>query len=158
DVFVGSVNGGIVTLVDGNGSPVNLGDVKPEALSFIGVNNVSGNVVTFASSDLLTGVKPGMTVSGPGIPDGTMVLAVNGAVVTLDIGSGTLGDVTELTFGSTTSIGGSMNNLAQTATGIEGKDGNDAWVSNPIFGDGEGEDGYSGGGGGDGTAGAGGAG
>src|SRR5690606_6458847 len=60
--------------------------------------------------------------------------------------------------GSETSNGGSMNNLAQTVTGETGIDGNNGWYSDPVLGDGEGEDGYGGGGGGDGPVGAGGTG
>jgi len=160
DVFVGSVDGGIVTLVDATGAAVKVEGVKPETLTFTGVKSVDGNVITFASGNMLTGVKPGMVVTGDGIPEGTKVVSVDfdGATVTLDTGGGSLSDVSELVFGSATSLGGSMNNLYQAVTGTKGKNGNNAWGSDPLFGDGEGEDGYNGGGGGDGQAGAGGAG
>jgi len=158
DVYVGSVTGGIVTLVDVGGNPVILVDTKPSLLTFTGVTGVSGSEVTFANLAMLDGVEVGMLVSGDGIPPGTTVASINGTTVTFDTGGDPLGDVTGLTFGSETSIGGSMNNLAQTITGGTGINGNNGWYSDPVLGDGEGDDGYAGGGGYNGTVGAGGTG
>ncbi len=133
-------------------------DVKPELLTFSGVTGVAGDTVTFANVAMLEGVEVGMLVSGPGIPPGTTIVEINGTSVIFDTGGDPLGDVTSLTFGSETSIGGSMNNIAQTVTGGTGTNGNNGWYSDPVLGDGEGEDGYAGGGGYDGVAGAGGTG
>lgn len=134
-------------------------DVKPEQLTFTGVDSVSGSQVTFVNAGLLNGVSEGMLVSGPGIPPGTTVASISGAQVTLDVpGGGGLGDVTALTFADETSLGGSMNDIAQVVNGSTGRDGNNAPASNVLWGDGEGRDGKSGDAGGDGTVGAGGTG
>ncbi|HEV7275447.1 MAG TPA: hypothetical protein VGN80_04100 [Devosiaceae bacterium] len=130
--------------------------VKPESLTFSGVSGVSGSEVTFVNDAMLAGVSEGMIVSGPGIPPGTTVDSIVGNTVTLS--SAPSGDITSLTFASETSLGGSMNGIAQTATGSTGRDGNDGPWTNMIWGDGEGNDGRDGDDGSSGTVGAGGAG
>ncbi len=159
DVFIGAVNtDGTVTLVGSDGTtPVNI-TVKPDMLTFSNVTGVSGSAITFANASMLDDVTAGMVVSGAGIPEGTTVVSITGSVVTLSSPPASGVDLTNLTFGSETSTGGSMNNLAQTITGSTGKNGNSGWPSNVIWGDGEGNDGFGGGGGGDGTVGAGGTG
>ena len=161
DVFIGAVNSdGTVTLVGSDGTtPVYITD-KPDSLTFSNVTGINGSAVTFADASKLTDVAVGMLVSGPGIPEGTTVSSISpdGKTVTLSSPPDSGVDLTDLTFATETSVGGSMNGLKQTVTGATGNNGNNGWPSNPVLGDGEGEDGFGGGGGSDGTVGAGGTG
>lgn len=128
---------GVVTL-SSNLAP----GVKPDSLTFSGVTSATGTTIQVANTGMLTGVAPGMLVSGDGIPDGTTVVSVSGTTVTLS--SSVTGDVANLIFGSSTELGGSMNGLDQTVTGTDGRDGNNGTWSNVIWGDGEGHDGKNG--------------
>ncbi len=130
--------------------------IKPETLIFSGITSATGSTITVANSGMLTGVSPGMVVTGDGIPDGTTVVSVSGTTVTLS--NGVTGSVANLIFGSAVSIGGSMNGIAQTVTGSDGRNGNNGAWSNVIWGDGEGKDGKNGDAATDGVAGVGGTG
>jgi autotransporter-associated beta strand protein len=146
---------GIVTLSNN----LNAG-VKPESLTFSGITGATGQTITVADQVMLSGVTPGMLVTGDGIPDGTTVASISGTTVTLSIpNSGALsGTVANLVFGSATELGGSMNGIDQSVTGSDGRDGNNAPWSNVLWGDGEGKDGKNGDAAGNGTAGVGGVG
>jgi autotransporter-associated beta strand protein len=130
---------GIVTL----SNSLDVG-VKPDSLTFSGVTSATGTTITVANSSLLDGVQAGMIVSGDGIPDGTTVVSVDQVNKTVTLSNGVTGTVANVIFGSATELGGSMNNLDQTVTGTDGRDGNNGTWSNVIWGDGEGHDGKNG--------------
>ncbi len=139
--------GTVISAIDGNritlSQPLT---ATPEALRTTlatGVSVFGG----FTSMTIAAGqdISSGMSVSGPGIPDGARVISYNRATGALTVDRAVSGSVTGLTFASPLSVGGAMNGLGlpgvNGANGAGGANGNltAAWYNG-----GEGQDGTNG--------------
>lgn len=119
-------------------------DEVPNSLSFSGIDSISGATISFVAGTMPANIAEGMAVTGPGIPEGTTVASVDGNSVTLSVDVTDPDAVANIRFADPLQVGGSMNGMVSTGTGVSGQTGSDNDVIYAIVNGGEGGDGNQG--------------